>query len=150
MASLDDIRESLPFFDAVEAGITLLDERLNFLWGNRYFKQELANLPRLSTQYRRLRRDRDADEEQYRTYKRRLRDARHSGEMDRQKIASINVIQPGTPSARPIWPPSKPASASLALVLAAIAGGLAAVATDRFGPTGIVWLDGKPGEREAK
>lgn len=114
-------------------------------------EQELANLPRLSAEYRRLRRDRDGDEEQYATYKRRLRDARLSGEMDRQKIASINVIQPGAPSARPVWPPSKPASVCLALVLAAIAGGLAVVAADRFGPTGIAWLDGdgEPGEREA-
>lgn len=47
MASLDDIRESLPFFDTVEAGITLLDGRLNFLWGNRFFKDQLAELPGL-------------------------------------------------------------------------------------------------------
>ncbi len=44
---MDDIRESLPFLDSVEAGITLLDSRLNFLWGNRYFKRELAELPGL-------------------------------------------------------------------------------------------------------
>jgi uncharacterized protein involved in exopolysaccharide biosynthesis len=137
-------REMSTELDLLEAKLAPLRARLAET------EQELANLPRLSTQYRRLRRDRDGDEEQYRTYKRRLRDARHSSEMDRQKIASINVIQPGAPSARPVWPPSKPASVCLALVLAAIAGGLAAVAADRFGPTGIAWLDAEPGERAAK
>jgi PAS domain S-box-containing protein len=47
MASLDDIRDSLPFFDSVQAGITLLDSKLNFLWGNRFFREELAELPGL-------------------------------------------------------------------------------------------------------
>ncbi len=47
MSSLEDIRESLPFFDSVRAGITILDERLTLLWGNRYFKEHIENFPGL-------------------------------------------------------------------------------------------------------
>jgi uncharacterized protein involved in exopolysaccharide biosynthesis len=109
-------------------------------------ESELAQLPTLSPENRRLRRDRDADEEQYRIYRRRLRDARLSGEMDQAKIASINVIQPASPSPRPVWPPSKAVSLTIAAVLALIAGGLAVALMDRIGPTGIAWLDPDPEE----
>jgi uncharacterized protein involved in exopolysaccharide biosynthesis len=104
--------------------------------------QELSEMPTLSARYRALVRQRDADEEQYRTYAKRLRDARISSEMDREKIASINVIEPATPSARPTWPPSKSLSIPVAIVLALLMGSIAAIVLDRFGPSGIAWLDG--------
>jgi len=105
--------------------------------------RELSELPALSVRYRSLRRQRDADEEQYGTYSRRLRDARLSTEMDREKLASINVIQMASPSPRPVWPPRKSLSVPVALVLALGAGVLCAIALDRIGPTGIAWLDGE-------
>jgi len=112
-----------------------LEERLAIIDG------ELAQLPAFSSEYRRLVRERDGDEEQYRTYGRRLRDARLSSEMDREKIASINVIQPGSPAARPVWPPKKGLSVVLAVVLSAIAGVLFLVLVEHVGPTGIAFLD---------
>lgn len=107
---------------------------------------ELKQMPTLSARYRALVRQRDADEEQYRTYARRLRDARLSSEMDREKIASINVIEPASPSPRPTWPPRKAVTLPVALVLSLLAGALAALLLDRIGPTGIAWLDGDDGE----
>jgi len=107
---------------------------------------ELKQMPTLSARYRALVRQRDADEEQYRTYARRLRDARLSSEMDREKIASINVIEPASPSPRPTWPPRKAVTLPVALVLSLLAGSLAALLLDRIGPTGIAWLDGTDGE----
>ena len=104
-------------------------------------EQELTEFPTLSAEYRRLRRERDADEEQYAIYRRRLRDARLSNDMDREKIASISIIQPASATPDPVWPPSKTASLPLALILALVTGGLAAVGVDRLGGTGVPWLD---------
>jgi uncharacterized protein involved in exopolysaccharide biosynthesis len=84
---------------------------------------ELAQLPSLAAEHRRLVRERDAEEEQYSTYMRRLRNARLSGEMDQERIASINVIQPALPPPAPVWPPKKAPSFALALILALIAAG---------------------------
>jgi hypothetical protein len=51
-------------------------------------ERELKEFPGLSAEYRALRRERDADEEQYTTYRQRLRDARLATEMDQEKITS--------------------------------------------------------------
>jgi uncharacterized protein involved in exopolysaccharide biosynthesis len=104
-------------------------------------ERELKEFPGLSAEYRSLRRERDADEEQYSTYRQRLRDARLSSEMDQEKITSISVIQPASTAPQPVWPPSKAATIPTALVLALVAGGLAAVLAERLGGTGIAWLD---------
>jgi uncharacterized protein involved in exopolysaccharide biosynthesis len=104
-------------------------------------EQELKEFPTLSAEYRSLRRERDADEEQYATYRRRLRDARLSNDMDREKIASISIIQPASAAPEPVWPPSKAASFPLVVILALVAGGLAALCAERLGGTGIAWLD---------
>lgn len=114
-------------------------------------EQELVQFPTLSAEYRRLRRERDADEEQYATYLRRLRDARLSSDMDREKIASISIIQPASTAPAPVWPPRKALSIPMALVLALVAGGLVAVLADRLGGTSVPWLDApwKPWERWA-
>jgi uncharacterized protein involved in exopolysaccharide biosynthesis len=107
-------------------------------------ERELKELPTLSAEYRRLRRERDADEEQYATYRQRARDARVASEMDREKISSISIIQPASTAPEPVWPPSKAATIPIALVLAVISGGLAAVFAERLGGTGIAWLDEEP------
>jgi len=105
-------------------------------------RAEMARMPTLSAEYRRLLRERDGDEEQYRTYSKRLRDARLSSEMDQERIASVNVIQPASLSPRPVWPPSKGTSIAFAVVLALVAAVLGVTLLDRIGPTGIAWLDG--------
>ncbi len=103
---------------------------------------ELRQFPTLSADYRRLRRERDADEQQYATYQQRLRDARLSAEMDSEKLASINVIQPASTAPAPVWPPSKTTSVPIALFLALVSGALAAVLVDRLGAEpGRPWLD---------
>jgi uncharacterized protein involved in exopolysaccharide biosynthesis len=107
-------------------------------------EMSLAKLPELGAEHRRLVRQRDADEEQYRTYQRKLRDARLSSEMDRERIASINVIQQASVGPQPVWPPNKKVSLGLSAILALLAGGLTVLALDRLGPVGISWLDGPP------
>jgi uncharacterized protein involved in exopolysaccharide biosynthesis len=111
--------------------------------------RELVAFPTLSAEYRRLRRERDADEEQYATYQRRLRDARLSSDMDREKIASISIIQPASTGPDPVSPPSKALTIPIALLLSLVAGGLVAVLADRLGGTSVAWLDApwKPWER---
>jgi len=47
MPSFDELRPSLTLFDSLEAGVTILDEHLNLLWGNRYFHEKIKDLPGL-------------------------------------------------------------------------------------------------------
>lgn len=110
---------------------------------------ELTEMPGLSSVYRSLLSERDGDEEQYRTYRKRLHEARISSDMDRERIASINVIQAASPAARPVWPPSKPISVAVALMLALTAALLVVIGLDRIGPTGIAWLDAREDQRAA-
>jgi len=122
--------------------LRLLEEKQNVLQERLVSVQaELAMLPSLSAEDRRLRRERDGDEEQYRIYRRRLHDARLSNEMDSAKIASINIIQPASPAPAPIWPPSKGVSFVIAILLAAVAGFLVVTLIESVGPTGVEWLD---------
>lgn len=102
---------------------------------------ELAAMPLLAAEYRRLERDRNSDEEQYTNAFGRLRDARLSSEMDTEKIASVNVIQPASVTPRPVWPPSKPASVLIMAILASVVGVLFVAFLDRVGPVGIAFLD---------
>lgn len=104
-------------------------------------EEELKAFPTLSAEYRALRRERDADEEQYATYRRRLRDARLSSEMDQEKIASISVIQPASTGPEPVWPPSKSVSLPLVWALSLLAGALVVLGVERLGGTGVPWLD---------
>ena len=94
---------------------------------------EFAQLPNLSTRNRELRRERDAFEEQYSTYLKRLRDARLSHEMDAEKIASINVIQSAAPSPEPIWPLRRELALALGLLIAVAVAGLVATLVDTLG-----------------
>jgi uncharacterized protein involved in exopolysaccharide biosynthesis len=110
---------------------------------------ELKEMPALTSAYRGLASERDGDEEQYRTYRKRLHEARISSEMDRERIASINVIQRATPTPRPVWPPSKPVGVAVALVLALIAAVLTVIGLDRIGPVGVAWLDEQDDQRAA-
>ena len=102
---------------------------------------ELAAMPSLAAEHRRLERERNADEEQYSHAVGRLRDARLSSEMDTEKIASVNVIQPASVTPRPVWPPSKPASVSIMAILSVVVGVLFVAFLDRVGPVGIAFLD---------
>jgi uncharacterized protein involved in exopolysaccharide biosynthesis len=104
-------------------------------------QSELVQLPALATEHRKLERQRNSDEEQFTHAVGRLRDARLSSEMDRERIASINVIQPARVAPRPIWPPSKPISVGIALVLAVVVGVLLVSLVDRIGPVGIDFID---------
>jgi len=94
--------------------------------------QDLAEMPRLAAQYREVRRERDANEEQYSTYLKRLREARLSHEMDSEKLASINVIQPAFPAPIPVWPTGYLLSSVVVLVVAIISGVLCATLCDAF------------------
>jgi uncharacterized protein involved in exopolysaccharide biosynthesis len=102
--------------------------------------QDLSDHPMLSARYRELRRERDATEEQYLTYSKRLREARLSHEMDGEKLASINVIQPAFPAATPIWPRGYLLSGAIVLVVAVVIGMLAATACEAFSIRLPGWL----------
>jgi PAS domain S-box-containing protein len=44
MADLQTIRPALPLLDSLQAGITILDENLDLVWANRYFKEHLTHV----------------------------------------------------------------------------------------------------------
>jgi len=93
---------------------------------------ERTQMPTLSSQYRDLRRERDALEEQYNTYQKRLRDARVSHEMDNEKIASISVFQKATLAPEAVWPLPPALGGVVVVVLAALIGALAATIADYY------------------
>lgn len=103
--------------------------------------EELAALPELSSQYRALRRERDADAEQYETYSRRLRDARLSHEMDTEQLASINVIQPPFAAPEPIWPRGHGFLIAVIGVLALVVSLLVATFVEALRIPLPTWLD---------
>ena len=117
-----------------------LDAQVGALQAQRSeFQKELAKaegertqLPTLSSQYRDLRRERDALEEQYNTYQKRLRDARVSHEMDNEKIASISVFQKATLAPEAVWPLPPMLGGVVVVVLAALIGALAATVADYY------------------
>jgi uncharacterized protein involved in exopolysaccharide biosynthesis len=107
--------------------------------------EDLSDLPRLSTQYREIRRERDANEEQYRTYSKRLRDARLSHEMDAEKLASINVIQQAFPAPAPVWPRGYLLSGAVVIIVALVSGLLCATICDAFALPLPSWLRSQGG-----
>jgi uncharacterized protein involved in exopolysaccharide biosynthesis len=96
-------------------------------------EKEREQLPALSAQHRDLERERAADEEQYNTYEKRLRDARFSHEMDSEKIASISVIQNATVAPKPVSPLPPILAVPVVLVLALLLAGLTATFADYYG-----------------
>ncbi len=102
------------------------------------YDAERVQLPELSAQHRQLVRERDAREEQYATYEKRLRDARLSHEMDAERIASISVIQHATLAPAPIWPLPPTLGIPVVLVLATLVAGLAVTLVDTYG-----WMPGR-------
>jgi uncharacterized protein involved in exopolysaccharide biosynthesis len=104
-----------------------LQARLNTIGG------ALGSLPALSARFRELQRAVDAKEAIYKRITTRLETARTSGEMDKQKIANISVIQPAYAPLEPVSP--RP---MLNLVVAVIVGGglalAAALAMERLKP----------------
>jgi len=105
------------------------------------WEAERVQLPALTSAYRQLRRERDAHEEQYNVYQKRMRDARLSHEMDTEKIASISVIQKATLAPAAIWPLPPAVGFVVVLVLAAGIAGLAATLADTYHWT---WPDATP------
>ena len=83
---------------------------------------QLADLPRLDAEYRDLIRERDTNEKNFQTYASSLEQARISGEMDRQKIANVSVIQAGVVPTEPISPKKK-----LNLAIGVLLGGVLGV-----------------------
>jgi uncharacterized protein involved in exopolysaccharide biosynthesis len=95
--------------------------------------RERSQMPTLSSQYHDLRRERDAHEEQYVTYQKRLRDARFSHQMDNEKIASISVFQQATLAPEPIWPLPPALGMCAVLMLSFIVATLGATLADHHG-----------------
>lgn len=67
-------------------------------------EKQLGELTSQDAEYRDLVREREVDEKNYRAYQQKLEEARISGEMDREKIANISVIQEAVVPMRPVWP----------------------------------------------
>jgi PAS domain S-box-containing protein len=44
MADLDQVRPAFPLLDSLQAGVTLLDQNLELVWANQFFKSHLAQL----------------------------------------------------------------------------------------------------------
>jgi uncharacterized protein involved in exopolysaccharide biosynthesis len=124
-----------------DAEIALLEEKRAALEDEvTRVNQDLADLPVLSTRYREIRRERDANEEQYQTYAKRLRDARLSHEMDREKLASINVIQPAFPAPAPVWPAGYLVSGIIVIIASIVCAVLCATLCEALGITLPQWL----------
>jgi uncharacterized protein involved in exopolysaccharide biosynthesis len=102
------------------------------------YEAERVKLPELSAAHRQLVRERDAHEEQYATYEKRLRDAQLSHEMDAERIASLSVIQQATLAPAPIWPLPPKLGIPVVLVLALLVAGLAVTLVDTYG-----WMPGR-------
>lgn len=103
--------------------------------------KDLSDMPILSARYREIRRERDANEEQYRIYSKRLRDARLSHAMDREKLASINVIQPAFPAPAPVWPRGYLLSGAVVAVVSIMIGLLCATLSESFALRLPSWLE---------
>jgi len=103
--------------------IAILSARKQALEGRlAQIEGDLGSLPALSARYRELQRKVDATEARYKRSTNRLENARSSAEMDRQKIATISVIQPAYAPLQPVSP--RP---MLNLLVATIIGGGLAV-----------------------
>ena len=89
-----------------------------------------VSLPGLSGEHRSLLRERDAVEDQYRTYQKRLREARISYDMDREKLASIRVIQAAFPPLEPTRAVGMKVQAVAALALALLLAALGTLCVD--------------------
>lgn len=94
--------------------------------------REREQMPALATQHRDLVRERTAHEDQYKTYLKRLRDARFSHQMDTEKIASISVVQKASLSPEPVTPLPAMLGIPLVLVLALLLAGLTATLADHY------------------
>ena len=113
-------RASLEFERANERGVRRRLGRVN---------GELSVLPNQNKEYTDLVRERDAVADSYRTYSEKLREARISDAMDRQKIANIRVIQNPLAPLKPIRP-RKAANMVIGLVAGLAIGSLLALVRD--------------------
>ncbi len=104
--------------EAAEAHLATLEAKREFqnrsLQG---YRDELNQLSARENEFRRLTRRVDITEESYRTFVKKMEEARISSVMDNQKIANVSVIDPALPPARPAKPQKL-----LVLVIAGIVG----------------------------
>jgi uncharacterized protein involved in exopolysaccharide biosynthesis len=118
----------------LDAQIGTLQKRRNELQNDlEESEAEREHLPALSSQYRQLRRERDALEEEYNTYQKRLADAHVSHEMDNEKIESISVFQKATLAPEAVWPLPPALGSVVVIVLSALTAALAATVAEYYG-----------------
>jgi uncharacterized protein involved in exopolysaccharide biosynthesis len=95
-------------------------------------EEQLGRQTATDAQYRELLRDRESNEKNYQTYLQKLEEARISDAMDREKIASISVIQDATVPLSPIWP-SKALNTLVGVIIGLAIGYGWAFASERLG-----------------
>ncbi len=69
--------------------------------------KKLSELVSLQLRYQQLQRQRKIYEDNYLLYSKKAEEFRITGEMDKWKIASVQVINPATPPLDPVWPRKK-------------------------------------------
>jgi uncharacterized protein involved in exopolysaccharide biosynthesis len=84
-------------------------------------ENEIRSLDLLDNEFQALKREVASNEEKYRTYLKRVEEARISEEMNRKKMANISVIQPAEVPAKPISP-NKGWNILLGMILGAVSG----------------------------
>jgi len=97
-------------------------------------EQQMSELAPLKKQYRGLVRDRNAREENYLVYQKKLEEARLSQAMDQQNIANISVIQEAVARSRPVSPRKK-VNLALGVFFGVALGMLAAYFAESIRPT---------------
>jgi uncharacterized protein involved in exopolysaccharide biosynthesis len=109
-----------------EARRTSLEEQIGAV------DRQLAALTEQDAEFRGLIREREANEKNYETYRKKLDDSRVLAEMDREKIANISVIQAPTVPLEPIWP-SRKLNALVGVFLGLCVGYGSALAREHLG-----------------
>ncbi len=69
--------------------------------------EKLSELVNLQLRYQQLQRQRKIYEDNYLLYSKKAEEFRITGEMDKWKIASVQIINPATPPLDPVWPKKK-------------------------------------------
>jgi len=87
----------------------------------RTLENEMRSFDRLDQEFQALKRDVASNEMKVRIYRERIEEARISEEMNRKKMANIDVIQPAEVPAKPIAP-NKGRNILLGMLLGAVAG----------------------------
>ncbi|MBW1976187.1 MAG: hypothetical protein JRI45_11620 [Deltaproteobacteria bacterium] len=83
------------------------DQKNNFESQVLRLQNQLKELVKRQLKYEQLQRQRKLYEDNYLLYKRKLEELRIASELDRWKIASVQVINPAIPPIDPVWPKKK-------------------------------------------